>query len=91
MSGQVHGTARDAGSLSITNVVVFDGVTEELREGPITIVDGRIVELGGSVTTSDRVVDGRGGCVIPGLIDAHFHAYGISLNLLELEASPLSP
>lgn len=90
MPGQVYGTARDAGSLSITNVVVFDGVTEELREGPITIVDGRIVELGGSVATSDRVVDGRGGCVIPGLIDAHFHAYGISLNLLELEASPLS-
>ena len=90
MPGQVHGTAMDAGSLSITNVMVFDGVNEELREGPITIVDGRIVEVGGSMTTSDRVVDGWGGCAIPGLIDAHFHAYGISLNLLELEASPLS-
>lgn len=90
MPGQVHGTARDAGSLSITNVMVFDGVNGELREGPITIVDGRIVEVGGSITTSDRIVDGRGGCAIPGLIDAHFHAYGISLNLFELEASPLS-
>jgi imidazolonepropionase-like amidohydrolase len=90
MSAQVHGAATEAGCLGIINVVVFDGVSEELREGPITIVDGRIVEVGGSAPTSGLVVDGMGGCVIPGLIDAHFHAYGISLNLLELEASPLS-
>jgi imidazolonepropionase-like amidohydrolase len=90
MSAQVHGAATEAGCLGLINVVVFDGVSEELREGPITIVDGRIVEVGGSAPTSGLVVDGMGGCVIPGLIDAHFHAYGISLNLLELEASPLS-
>ena len=39
---------------------------------------------------ADRVVDARGGTVIPGLIDAHFHAYGVDLDPLRLRASPPS-
>jgi imidazolonepropionase-like amidohydrolase len=82
-------------SLDITNVQVFDSVTGELRDGPVRIADGVIVGVGNDVAAgefgSDRpVLDGRGGTVIPGLIDAHFHAYGIGLNVRAFEVRPLS-
>lgn len=37
-----------------------------------------------------RVVDGAGKWVVPGLIDAHFHAYAVSMDGLETERGPLS-
>ncbi|HEU4542783.1 MAG TPA: amidohydrolase family protein [Jiangellaceae bacterium] len=82
-------------SLNITNVRVFDSVTGELREGPVHILDGIIEAVGNDLAAGgpapDRpVLDGRGGTVIPGLIDAHFHAYGIGLNVRGFESRPLS-
>ncbi|GAA2117478.1 metal-dependent hydrolase family protein [Actinomadura alba] len=77
-------------TLSIVNGLVFDGVSEELIDGAVHVADGRIVEVGGAPCPADRVIDARGGTVLPGLIDAHFHAYGISLDLLAIEARPLS-
>jgi imidazolonepropionase-like amidohydrolase len=76
-------------SLSIVNAVVFDGESADLVEGPVHVENGRIVDIGGTFT-ADQVVDARGGTVLPGLIDAHCHAYGISLDMLEIEGSPLS-
>jgi imidazolonepropionase-like amidohydrolase len=76
-------------SLSLINVAVFDGESEELVDGPVHVEDGRIVDIGGSFD-ADQVVDARGGTVVPGLIDAHFHAYGISLDMLAIEGRPLS-
>ncbi|QWF83019.1 metal-dependent hydrolase family protein [Amycolatopsis sp. CA-230715] len=79
------------GSLSIVNARVFDGVSDELTDGPVHVVDGRIAEVGpGASATADRVLDARGGTVLPGLIDAHFHAYGISLDGLRIESTPPS-
>jgi imidazolonepropionase-like amidohydrolase len=77
-------------TLSIINVTVFDGVADSLSEGPVHIIDGHIAAVGGPAQPADRVVDGRGGCVLPGLIDAHCHAYGIDLDMLALESRPLS-
>lgn len=77
-------------ALSIVNCTVFDGVSADLTERSVHVEDGRIVGFGGPAPTGAQVVDARGGSVIPGLIDAHFHAYGTSLDLLELESSPLS-
>ncbi|TDV57200.1 metal-dependent hydrolase family protein [Actinophytocola oryzae] len=76
-------------SLSIVNAAVFDGESADLVDGPVHLEDGRIVAIGGSFR-ADRVVDARGGTVLPGLIDAHFHAYGISLDMLGIEGRPLS-
>jgi imidazolonepropionase-like amidohydrolase len=74
------------GSLVITDVQVFDIRSGVLRDGPISIRDGVIVSVGadfdkGADTDSgpDRI-SGSGGTVIPGLIDCHCHAYGISLD-----------
>jgi imidazolonepropionase-like amidohydrolase len=77
-------------TLSIINAAVFDGVSGALTDGPVHVVDGRIAAVGGPAQPADRVFDARGGTVLPGLIDAHCHAYGIELDLLAIESRPLS-
>ncbi|MFC4857713.1 metal-dependent hydrolase family protein [Actinophytocola glycyrrhizae] len=77
-------------SLAIINAMVFDGESADLVDGPVLVEDGRIVAVGGRADAAERVVDARGGTVLPGLIDAHCHAYGISLDMLSIEGSPLS-
>ena len=72
-------------NLTIVNGAVFDG--EGLTDGPVHVADGRIVS---SPASGARVIDARGRTVLPGLIDAHCHAYGIDLDMLALEARPLS-
>ena len=77
-------------TLSIINAAVFDGVSDALTDGPVHVADGRIAAVGGPAQPADRVIDARGGTVLPGLIDAHCHAYGIDLDMLALESRPLS-
>lgn len=76
--------------ISVTNALIFDGFNAELIEGSMLCVDGLIMEVGTKVSASDENIDARGGVVMPGMIDAHFHAYGVSLDFLRLEALPLS-
>ena len=77
-------------TLSIINAAVFDGVSGGLTDGPVHVMDGRIAAIGEPAQPADRVLDARGGTVLPGLIDAHCHAYGIELDLLAIESRPLS-
>lgn len=77
-------------TLSIVNGLVFDGVTDELTETSVHVVDGRIAALDSTPRPADRIIDARGRTVLPGLIDAHCHAYGIDLDMLALESRPLS-
>lgn len=78
------------GTLTITNALVFDGASDDLVEAHIHIAEGIIREVGTSVTPAMRTIDARGCVVMPGLIDAHFHAYGSAMGGLELELRPLS-
>jgi imidazolonepropionase-like amidohydrolase len=71
--------------LSIINAAVFDGAG--LTDGPVHVANGQIVS---SPPADARVLDARGRTVLPGLIDAHCHAYGIDLDMLALESRPLS-
>ncbi len=60
----------------ITNVDVFDGVNESLLEGAsVLIEDDLITQVSQQQITADgaTVIDGGGGTLIPGLIDAHWH------------------
>ena len=75
---------------SIINALVFDGEAAEPFESSVHLEDGRIAQVGGAPPSGVEVIDAAGRLVTPGLIDAHFHAYGTSLDLLELEATPLS-
>jgi imidazolonepropionase-like amidohydrolase len=80
----------EAPGLAIVNVGVFDGESAELVDGPVVIRDGRIESIGAPARDGDEVIDGRGGTVVPGLVDAHCHPYGISLDMLDMEANHLS-
>lgn len=78
------------GSLTVTNARIFDGVGADLIEADVRIVDGVIAEVGAGLVGGDRVLDAAGRVVTPGFIDNHFHAYGISLNMLHMEATRTS-
>ncbi len=82
-------------SLVITNIRVFDTGSGELVDGPVRIEDGTIVAVGPSAAADGESLDGSApdggpGTVIPGLIDAHCHAYGISLDGAWIESRELS-
>lgn len=77
-------------SLTIVNALIFDGENPELIEGGVRIIDGDIVEVGSDVQPDGQTLDAKGRCVTPGFIDNHCHAYGISLNMMQMEGSPKS-
>lgn len=57
---------------AIENVRIFDG--ERVLDATTVLVDGtRIAAVGGDVPDGAEIVDGRGGTLLPGLIDAHTH------------------
>ncbi len=73
---------------------VFDGVSAEPREHATVVVeDGRIKEVAdGAVRApadAERVACG-GRTLMPGLIDAHFHALLVDLNVPSLDDMPAS-
>ncbi|MFN3924733.1 MAG: amidohydrolase family protein [Pseudarthrobacter sp.] len=82
------------GTLTIRNARIFDGESPALVEGSITVRAGRITAVGGTEEDSGAapgvVLDAGGRVVIPGLIDAHFHAYALSLTSAVNETGPLS-
>ena len=61
----------------ITNVSIFDGTTETLITGKDLVLSGntisKLVDTGGDASGYDTVIDGKGGYLTPGLIDAHWH------------------
>ncbi|RFA09804.1 amidohydrolase [Subtercola boreus] len=82
--------SRATGTLTVTDALVFDGVSDDLVEADITVVDGVIAEVGPGLTRVGRVVDAKGRAIVPGFIDAHFHAYSTAMGGMELELRPLS-
>ncbi|MDD9990567.1 MAG: amidohydrolase family protein [Rhodospirillales bacterium] len=73
---------------------VFDGVSAELRENATVVVEnGRIVEVAdgglGVPADAERVACG-GRTLMPGLIDAHFHALLVDLNIASIDDMPAS-
>lgn len=80
------------GNLTVTNARIFNGADADMEEGAIRIAQGDIVEVGHGVNpgSDDEIIDARGAVVTPGFIDNHMHAYGVSLNMMEMEASPTS-
>lgn len=79
-----------ANLLSVIDGLVFDGVGPDPVECPIHTEAGRIVSLEGPPPGGARVINAKGRLVTPGLIDAHLHAYTVSVDLLETETLPRS-
>ncbi|RIJ71148.1 amidohydrolase family protein [Nakamurella silvestris] len=83
-------STREVERITVTNALIFDGRSPDLVEGDIVIEDGVITEVGSVTRAQGQVVDARGNVVMPGLIDAHFHAYAATLDSFVLETTDLS-
>lgn len=83
-------------SLMITvfaNARIFDGISEDLAEGFHVVVEsGKIREVTPTRPSFHEasVIDCRGRFLMPGLIDAHFHAYSPSFDIAGIERMPAS-
>jgi len=65
-----------SGSFAITHVRVFDG-EHTLQDQTVIVRDGKIATIGNkvSVLAGTPEIEGSGRTLLPGLIDAHVHAY----------------
>lgn len=75
----------------LRNARIFDGINDRLSEPrSILIEDGRILSILPSEqpAMAETVVDLEGRTVMPGLIDAHFHAYASDIDFVKLEQLP---
>jgi imidazolonepropionase-like amidohydrolase len=71
----------------LANGQIFDGVRDDVQPGHVVIEDGKIVEVTehlGAIAADARVIDVGGRTVMPGLIDAHIHAYAPQANADQL-------
>ncbi|MFV0624486.1 amidohydrolase [Sphingomonas sp. ac-8] len=59
----------------LTNVTIYDGEGGRIDRGAVLFRDGKIVEVGQSITPAEgvTVIDGAGKWVTPGIIDVHSH------------------
>lgn len=71
-------------------IVTGDKRGNIISSGYIRINDGRIAEIkeGEPSYTANTVIDAEGGVIIPGLITAHTHLYGILLRGASLNIKP---
>ena len=76
------------GAITVTTAV-FARVLTLRPPYPWGIQDRPRGALDGPPPEAASVVDARDRVVTPGLIDAHLHAYTVSLDLLENEALPM--
>lgn len=75
------------------NLRLFDGLADDLSEGMEVLVEGgRIAEVADRpiAAAAARAVDCGGRTLMPGLIDAHVHCYGVDADLGRLDRLPRS-
>lgn len=76
-------------SLLFQNARVFDGTSAECAEGvSVLVADGRIQEVSPRPLAAPkaRVIDVAGRTLMPGLIDAHAHAYASDVSVARISA-----
>ena len=74
-------------SIAFTNARIFDGVNEACPEGMSVLVEGdRIREVSDKAPKAGRTIDCGGRTLMPGLIDAHFHAYACDVSIAKIDA-----
>lgn len=90
----MHSSERSPDTPTIFHhATLFDGTSAEVREDVNVLVEnGRIAGVTQDAINSKsaRHVDVRGLFLMPGLIDAHFHAYGLSMDVTKFDHMPMS-
>lgn len=74
-----------------TNCRIFDGENEDLKTGLNVFIDGdKVKEVSDRVPTAvdGNVIDSGGRVLMPGLIDAHIHAYANDINTTVISSTP---
>jgi imidazolonepropionase-like amidohydrolase len=77
-AGDARPAAAGDGSFAIRNVRVFDGARTIPRTN-VVVREGSIASIGESLPSGIETIDGEGQTLLPGLIDAHTHAFGDAL------------
>ena len=78
-------------SLQLTNARIWDGHGRNYGPDTSLVCDGgRIRTIGRQTGSSDNVIDLGGRALLPGFIDAHFHAYASQVDIPSLEGLPLT-
>ena len=74
--------------VAFTNIKLFDGKSNKLIEGKRVVVEGNKIKAVENATASaaegTTVIDGGGRTLMPGLIDAHWHAMMAAMSMLDL-------
>lgn len=78
--GEAFAQGPENNEFVIRNVRIFNG-SRIIQKGDVWVQDGQIKVVGEQVKTPAgvMVIDGSGKTLLPGLIDAHVHAYGDAL------------
>lgn len=77
--------------LLVRNARIWDGHAQGyVAQGDVLCVDGRIAQIGKLAEGADQVIDLAGRALLPGFIDAHFHAYASQVDVPALETLPIS-
>lgn len=73
-------------AILIQNVLIFDGTNEKLPQGNVRIEGNRIQQISAEPidAAGATVIDGKGKFLMPGLIDAHWHAYMSCNTMMDL-------
>ncbi len=74
------------------NARIFDGVSADTPDGTVVVEAERIREISSAAFRGHRdlTIDCRGRFLIPGLIDAHFHAYSPTWDIFGNDVLPAS-
>ena len=82
-------------SILIKNVSIFNGKDETISVGNV-LVDGNVIStistdaISTVTNPSTKVIDGTGKWLMPGLIDAHWHAYMSCNTIMNILATDIS-
>jgi imidazolonepropionase-like amidohydrolase len=76
-------------TILITNVQIFTGKSEKLITGNVLVKNNLITKISAAPIPTDKsgnttIIDGKGKFLMPGLIDAHWHAVLTAATLTEM-------
>lgn len=79
------GTPKEKANLIVRNATVYTVDEGFSKAEAFAVNEGKFIAVGSNAEiaerfTADRTVDAEGRTIIPGLIDAHCHFYGLGLN-----------